>query len=70
MERPPGLMPAEVRQLRRTLDMTQAELAAELLVSVTTVARWETGLRRVGPLATRALFHLAQQVGAARRKTE
>jgi len=37
------LTPGTVRRIRRTADLSQRELAAELGVSQTTVARWETG---------------------------
>jgi putative transcriptional regulator len=37
------LAPKEVRFLRHHMDMTQAELSAELRVSDQTVARWEKG---------------------------
>jgi len=38
-----ALAPKEVRFLRRHMDLTQAELGAELRVSDQTVARWEKG---------------------------
>src|SRR5262245_11612651 len=57
----------EVKRLRQTLGITQRQLAAVLDVTVTTVARWEQGSRRVGSLATYALTHLAQQHGVAQK---
>ncbi|MGD0108713.1 MAG: helix-turn-helix domain-containing protein [Rhodopila sp.] len=38
-----GLSPQEVRFLRKTMDLTQAELAAKLGNDPQTVARWEKG---------------------------
>jgi len=57
----------DVWALRVRLNMTQRELAAALGVTETTICRWERGRRAVGPLATLALTHLAQQHGAARK---
>ena len=39
-----GLSPREIRFLRKTMDMTQAELAAKLGNDAQTVARWEKGI--------------------------
>ncbi len=64
------MTPREVKQLRERLGMTQQQLAVALDVTVTTVARWEQGARAVGPLATLALSHLAQQRGGGRQKAK
>jgi DNA-binding transcriptional regulator YiaG len=37
------MTPKELKEIRRKLKMTQAELAADLCVTVTTVANWEQG---------------------------
>jgi DNA-binding transcriptional regulator YiaG len=39
-----GLAPKEVRFLRKTMDLTQAELAAKLGNDAQSVARWEKGI--------------------------
>ncbi len=39
-----GLSPKEVRFLRKTMDLTQAELAAKLGNDAQSVARWEKGI--------------------------
>jgi len=64
------MTPDEVKALRRRLGLTQLELAIALRITPTTVARWEQGVRAVGPLATLALTHLAQQRGGGRRKAK
>jgi len=58
----------EFRKLRRSLGLTQAELAAILQVTTNTVARWEQGVHAVSPLARLALSHLALERGATRRR--
>jgi DNA-binding XRE family transcriptional regulator len=40
---PAGLTPEELRERRRTLGLTQAELGEALGVTANTVARWERG---------------------------
>jgi len=55
----------EFRKVRRSLGLTQAELAAALEVTSNTVARWEQGVHAVSPLARLALLHLVRQHGAA-----
>ncbi len=62
------MTPDDVKRLRLERGMTQAELAAALGVTVTTVARWEQGARTVGPLATLALMHLEPPRGDGPRK--
>lgn len=59
----PSLSPTDVRQRRDALGLTQAELAAALGVSVTTVARWEMAgeARRPAPYLALALDALACQ---------
>jgi DNA-binding transcriptional regulator YiaG len=44
------MTPREVQTLRRQFGWTQLQLATALGVTVTTVARWEQGARRVTPL--------------------
>ncbi len=56
---------AELRDRRRRLGMSQRQLAAELGVAATTVARWERGERAIGNavLMRLALDHLAAGPG-------
>ena len=37
------MTPAELKALRAELGLTQADLAKRLMVSVTTISRWECG---------------------------
>ncbi len=60
-----GLSPREIRFLRKTMDLTQAELAAKLGNDAQTVARWEKGVCEIPGTAEkllRALF-LAENMG-------
>lgn len=50
-----GLEPKEVLFLRKTLDMTQAELATKIGCDVQTVARWEKGNCQIPGAADRLL---------------
>ena len=59
------MQPAELRQRRRALGLTQAALGAALGVTATTVARWERGERV--PMTPRVL-QLALD-GLARERT-
>jgi predicted ATPase/DNA-binding CsgD family transcriptional regulator/DNA-binding XRE family transcriptional regulator len=64
-----GLSAAELRAGRLGLGMTQRQLAAELGVTPTTLARWERGERAISnPVLVRlALDHLADRAATARR---
>ena|SRR5215475_8207304 len=53
------MTPDEVRSLRHRLRWTQRQVAAALNVSITSVARWEQGVRHVSPLAATSLTLLA-----------
>ena len=53
---------AEVRRLRRRLELTQAQLAARLGVHKLTVSRWERGQVRVTEPMSRLLRLLATAV--------
>jgi len=63
------MTPQTVQALRRRLGWTQRELAAALNVTVTTVARWEQGVRGVTPLAATSLGLLAKVHGPTRKAT-
>jgi DNA-binding transcriptional regulator YiaG len=64
-----GMTTTELRRLRRQLARTQVQLAAELGVQPTTVARWEQGVRTIPPLAVTALTLLARERGIANPST-
>lgn len=53
--------------MRRKLNLTQAQLAAELHVTANTVARWEQGVHAITPLAAGALSLLALTHGGRRK---
>lgn len=53
------MTPEEVRQLRQKLGLTQAELAYKLGVTVTCVANWEAGRRKIAEPAARLLRMIA-----------
>lgn len=57
-----GLSPAEIRAIRKTHGLTQAALADHLGVQVTTVSRWETGVRRPDPRSRWALRALQREM--------
>lgn len=61
----------ELRVIRKHLGLTQAALAAKLGVGQVTVARWETGVRRIsGPvaLAIRSLKPKKEKEGKTKQK--
>ena len=64
-----GLSAAELRDRRLGLGMSQRQLAAELGVTPTTLARWERGERAISnPVLVRlALDHLDDRAAAGRR---
>jgi putative transcriptional regulator len=45
----------ELRQIREDAGLTQAALAYQLGVSLTTVSRWENGRAKLSPLAQYAI---------------
>ena len=49
------MTPAEFKAARENLGMTQTELAEEWGVNSMTISRYETGARKVPPLAVWAL---------------
>lgn len=58
----------EVRQTRKRLGLTQAELARELGVTASSVARWEQGVIGIRESAARLLQLLAKQSPSRPRK--
>lgn len=59
-----GLSPKEIRFLRKTMDLTQAELAAKLGNDSQSVARWEKGICEVPGTAEKLLraTYLAENI--------
>lgn len=51
-----------IKQLRSQLNMTQADLASKIGVTVSTVARWETGVYKPSKLAVTQLNKLLKKV--------
>lgn len=56
------MTPKEIKLLRRQLKLTQHELAMALGTAQNTVASWESGRRKPGSIAVRAMEMLALQV--------
>jgi transcriptional regulator with XRE-family HTH domain len=55
------MLPETLRKRRERLYLTQAELAAKLGVTVTTVSRWETGSRSIPLIAERLLGYIEDE---------
>ncbi len=65
------MTPAALKRIRRELGLTQEELAARLGVQRETVARWETGVRRIAEPIARLVRRIAAEArGTAKRKVE
>lgn len=64
----PPMTPTELKQNRKKLGVTQAELAMMVEVTQNTVARWEMGLRRVPPLAARVIRTIVARLQKRKRK--
>ncbi|MBW4553652.1 MAG: helix-turn-helix domain-containing protein [Aphanocapsa sp. GSE-SYN-MK-11-07L] len=54
-----------VRQLRQLVNLTQAQFAEKLGVSIPTVARWENGKAQPSPLALMQLKTLLNELKAS-----
>ena len=65
---PLAMSPAELKSIRAGMLLTQAELAKGLGVTWNTVARWETGQRRIPELAVKLLACLDRERRHRRRK--
>lgn len=66
------MTPSELKQTRQALNLTQAQLAAQLQVGRNTVARWEMGevpISRVTELAIRYLVALAHSSSSLGRRS-
>ncbi len=60
----PILTPASIKQLRTTLGLTQAQLAARLGCSVQAVSYWERGTRTPTGLYAHAVRQLLAEMSA------
>jgi type I restriction enzyme M protein len=58
-----GDVPQILRKIRKTLDITQEQLAQRLGVSFATVNEWENGKRKPSPLARAAIEQLVKETG-------
>ena len=61
----PTYTPAQLKTARRALGMTQAQLAAEMRVTASTVARWEQGWYPIPPWARRLVELLSERRACA-----
>lgn len=60
---------AEIRVLRKQLELTQEEFAHEVGVTFATVNRWENGKSKPSRMALRILGELDKKTAAARKPT-
>jgi DNA-binding transcriptional regulator YiaG len=56
-----AMSPAELKEIRAQMRLTQVALAEVLGVTWSTVARWETGQRRMPEVAVRLLACLGRE---------
>ncbi len=56
-------VPRLLKTIRKTLSLTQEQLAHRLGVSFVTVNEWENGKRKPSPLARRQIEQLMKEVG-------
>lgn len=61
------MSPEQIKRLRKTLRLTQQELADLIGTYQVTVARWETGARRPRGLYLKALQELAEKAKRKRK---
>lgn len=59
-----AMTPDDLKTTRATLALTQQQLAAQLGVTVSTVAKWEQGIHPIPPIAERFLRRLAANTRA------
>jgi len=58
--------PAEIKQLRQRLGLSQRAFAAKVGVGLNTVIRWESGFHQPRFLASERLRQLEQELGVER----
>jgi putative zinc finger/helix-turn-helix YgiT family protein len=64
--KPARLMPEEIRFLRKTLGWSQADLARQIGVTLTSVNKWESGKARMGVVADKLLRLLVARLEPVR----
>ena len=52
-----------IRELRKRLELTQEQCAAQLGVTFSTLNRWENGRAKPSPLALKSIQHELEQLG-------
>lgn len=52
--------PKEIKELRKSLNLTQSQFARKMKVDVITISRWERGAQKPSQLAHRQLARLAK----------
>lgn len=63
-----SVMPTELKRIRSALGLTQAALANQLGVRRETVARWETGARRIAEPVARLARRLVREAKARKQR--
>lgn len=61
------MKPGELKAVREKLKLTQAQLAKALGVDRVTVARWETGLRKLPPMLALAIKGFRSELRKGRK---
>lgn len=56
------MTPQEIKELRRSLKMTQQTFAEKVGVSITTVASWENGKHSPQPFLVNKLIQIKEEV--------
>ncbi len=59
----------ELREKRKALEMTQAQLAEALGVNIMTISRWERGLRSIPPHLPLALEAIEAKLKKVSKRT-
>jgi len=64
----PCVTPQELKRIRASLGLTQAQFAKQVGVTQNTVARWETGIRGISEPAARLIERLLKERRPKKRK--